>query len=50
MRSSGDLTESIACDYAPNVFLMSVLLFFATFVMAVKLKEFRNAPVFNAVR
>ena len=34
----------------PNVFLMSLLLFCATYTIAVKLKEFKDAPVINVIR
>ena len=39
--SAPDSVEAIPCDYEPNVFLMSVLLFFATFLIAVRLKAFK---------
>ena len=38
------------CIYEPNVFLMSLLLFFATFLLAVRLKAFKDAPMFNLAR
>ena len=46
----GDEPTRLPCSYEPNVFLMSVLLFFATFLIAVRLKEFKDAPMFNAMR
>ena len=42
--------RTLPCTYEPNVFLMSLLLFFATFLIAVRLKKFKDAPMFNAVR
>jgi sodium bicarbonate transporter 10 len=37
------------CDtphYVPDVFLMSIVLFFGTFIISVQLKDFKNALFF----
>ena len=38
--------ESIGCKYEPNVFFMSVILFFGTYVLAMTLKKFKNERFF----
>ena len=43
-------TLQTPCSYEPNVFLMSFILFFATFLLAVRLKAFKDAPMFKLAR
>ena len=41
--------ESVGCRYKPNVFFMSVILFFGTYLLAMTLKRFKNERFFPAV-
>ncbi|KAG5879054.1 hypothetical protein JTB14_019481 [Gonioctena quinquepunctata] len=48
--SNGTLSEScftpLTPPYAPDIFLMSILLFFGTFIISIQLKAFKNALFF----
>ncbi len=44
----GTLVQGAACAYEPNAFLMSVLLFIGTFLIAWHLKAFKSASFFPA--
>ena len=41
--------QSIGCRYQPNVFFMSVILFFGTYLLAMTLKKFKNERFFPAI-
>ena len=41
--------ESIGCRYEPNVFFMSVILFFGTYLLATSLKKFKNERFFPTI-
>ena len=40
--------QTVGCHYVPNAFLMSVLLFIGTFLIAYHLKNFKSASFFPA--
>ena len=42
-RFGGHLS-GLWCDYVPDIFFFSVLLFFGTFILATKLKQFKLSP------
>ncbi len=43
---NGTLTGH-GCDYVPDIFLFSVILFFGTFAVASALKKFKFTPYFS---
>ena len=42
-RFGGHL-DGLWCKYVPDIFFFSVLLFFGTFILATKLKQFKLSP------
>ena len=40
--------QSVGCHYVPNAFLMSVILFFGTFLISFHLKNFKAKSFFPA--
>ncbi|CAN8005205.1 unnamed protein product, partial [Ixodes hexagonus] len=45
-KEAGGMLRGVGCNYVPDVFLFSVLLFIATFTFAVFLKDFKTTSYF----
>ncbi|XP_014248076.1 sodium bicarbonate cotransporter 3 isoform X2 [Cimex lectularius] len=46
LNNSGILVGTCEKEYVPDVFLMSLVLFFGTFLLSIHLKDFKNASFF----